>query len=310
MYLSLCTRYEVPSSRPDLLVARLAPGDVDRIRARVRQTVRGAGPMAADDGALLVVAGATAMRGEGAHARWTVVTDWLGLSEHQIERLERLYLGMKDAAADFGFEIVQAEVKQLFLGTMFRYSGQLWRQIRAAVDSLGADRTHWARWRMFGGDDWLSLLAAECSHLLDALEGQGRSALVERMMDLAWQRARLDELGLRRSTLDSTIAAAGAAGLDLCAHFEAPNDHELRALLGSLYAFQGQGVAQHAAPAGAAQDPDGGGAADAASWCVVRQNNLVALGVRLPRTLVGEIADLLLPILLAPRANPTRPTVV
>lgn len=212
------------------LVGRLSSVEVELVRDALRRQFQ-RDQWTAGDGALLLLGGALAMRENGARANWTTLMKWIDLQRQAAGAEDRARAAMAKGETLYGRPLLRRSDQHfLYIGTMFRDSGQLWRLLLSTLEGLGNRDGFWRAARAWTTDDWAELVKAD--------EPEAGVALAERLAEVGEGRALLAELQLVRRQLDATCTAAEQAGLDLHQTFGVQSDEEARALLSRIFRFQ------------------------------------------------------------------------
>ena len=265
LYITLSQRHHAAAGS---LVGCLAPEEVEQVRSTLRRhfAIDAWSPEA---GALLLLGGAIAMREDGARAGWDTIADWLGIDRPGPYLEERARDAMREAEDRFHWRVSRADDgRRLYIVTMFRDSGQLWRLLRRTLEDQGNADAHWGPHLAWTQGDWE-----------DALHPHGyaaevRGALAERLVDLCAGRGLLADLQIVHATLEDTWAGAVSAGVDLREVLGVQNDDEVRVLLPLLFRFRPE---RAVGPVAAVSD--------VARWGVVRRQGGLAVAVRLAERL-------------------------
>lgn len=258
------------------LVGRLSDTEVEQVRSALRRRFWRDGPWLPEDGALLLLGGAIAMREDGARAGWDTIANWLGIDRPGHGPEQRARDAMAQAEILYGKSLSRGiDRRCLYIGTMFRDSGQLWRLLLYTLERLGNAAGCWAPRRAWTEEDW----ATDLKPHLESYDAEVRATLAERLVDVCEGRGLLMDLQLVHATLDDTWTSIESAGIDLRGILGVQNEEEARVLLPRLFRFRTERAEGRTIET----------TSDITRWGVVRlSDGGLAVAVRLAESLPAE----------------------
>lgn len=259
-----------------VLVGRLTEGEVDLVRTTLCRRFEHDWTWGAEDGALLLLGGAIAMREDGARASWDTIAGWLGIGRPGPVLEQRARHAMSQAEDLYGRPLCRgADRRCLYIGTMFRDSGQLWRLLLHTLERLGNAEACWGPRRAWTEEDWLGELRPE----LSVHDAEVRATLAERLVELCEGRGLLADLQLIHPSVEDTWTSVESAGVDLREVLGVQSEDEARVLLPRLFRFR----------MGRAENRATDAHSDIARWAVVRcSDGRLVVALRLAECVPAE----------------------